>query len=92
VGYTALIEIQTTKSQIYSLEPMPEGLKQEAQRMGIKVVNEKEGIILAGKREFESDYCTQQKAIAISEQLEIIKSLTDKEIPYKTLKSRQHLQ
>jgi hypothetical protein len=54
----------------------------KAERMGIKVVNEKEGIIVAGSpvgtREFESDYC-KQKAIAISEQLEIMKSLTNKE-------------
>jgi hypothetical protein len=73
VGYTALIEIQTTKSQIYSLEPMPEGLKQEAQRMGIKVVNEKEGIILAGKREFESDYCTQQRRLRSRNNLKSLK-------------------
>jgi hypothetical protein len=61
---------------------MPEGLKQEAERMGINVVNEKEGIIVADSpvetREFDSGYCNQ-KAIAILEQLEIIKSLADKE-------------
>jgi hypothetical protein len=35
------LEIQTTKSQIYSLEPMPE-------EEGIKAVDEKEGILIAG--------------------------------------------
>jgi hypothetical protein len=38
---------------------MPGRLKQEAEHMGIKVVNKKEGIIVAGSpvgtREFESD-------------------------------------